>query len=145
MVPGEIFEEAMVNTSRVFGMAYGGKSLKDISEGYMSEPFTIWGEAWLLAGYVGIVLLFVAALSVQIGFNFSGQKPAVHLICMRFVYIMTVILGIYGMFGIDYWLTSVAHFSIASLIAYTFLRLFQLGCHGLQGVLKRLKPAVLQR
>lgn len=125
MVPGEIFEEAMVNTSRVFGMAYGGKSLSDISEGYMSEPFTIWGEAWLLVGYLpGIILLFAVALCVQVGLNMAGKKSSVHMIGLRFIYIMTVILGIYGMFGIDYWLTSVAHFSIASSIAYMFIRFF---------------------
>lgn len=127
MVPSEIFDEAMINTSRVFGMAYGGKTLEDISEGYMSEPFTIWGEAWLLAGFfAGVCLLFLVALLIQAGFNLMDKNQSMERACLRFVYIMTVALGIYGMFGIDYWLTSVAHFSLASFIAYTFIRILSL-------------------
>jgi hypothetical protein len=126
MVPGEIFQEAIVNTSRVFGMAYIGKSLKDISENYMSEPFTLWGEGWLIAGYLGLPLLFGVALFTQAGLNFAQKKSSMDMISLRFVYIMTVILGVYGMFGIDYWLTSVAHFSIASFIASMFIRFFPL-------------------
>ncbi|NDH68723.1 MAG: hypothetical protein EBY22_12630, partial [Gammaproteobacteria bacterium] len=45
MVPGEIFEESMVNTSRVFTMAYRLTSLEAINQGFMSEPWTIWGMA----------------------------------------------------------------------------------------------------
>lgn len=124
IVPGEIFDDAMVNTSRVFGMAYAGKSLKDISEGFNSEPFTIWGEAWLLAGYKGVFLLFLAAICIQLGFNRIKNQSSSYSIGMCFVYIMTAVSGIYGMFGIDYWLTFIAHFSMASMIAYAFLLFF---------------------
>lgn len=125
MVPGEIFKESMVNTSRIFPMAYGGKSLQDISEGYMSEPFTLWGEVWLLAGYFGLLLLGMVAFAVQRGLTFIDQRPAAHWVVVRFVYIMTVLSGVYGMFGIDYWLTSVAHFSLSSLIAWFFISRFK--------------------
>ncbi len=122
MVPGEIFEEASVNTSRVYRMAYLEKTLNDISESYMSEPFTLWGIGWLIAGYFGLPLLFGVAFFSQVGLNFAQERSSVEMIVLRFVYIMTVILGIYGMFGVDYWLTSIAHFSIASLIACIFIR-----------------------
>lgn len=46
MVPGEIFKDATVNTSRIFTMVYRDRSLQAISEGYMSEPWTMWGMAW---------------------------------------------------------------------------------------------------
>lgn len=124
MVPGEIFDEATIGTPRVFSIAYGGKSLKDISEGYNSEPFTIWGEAWLLAGYMGVPLLFATAFLLQLGFYFLQNKLSAGLAGLRFVYIVTMGFGLYSMFGIDLWLTIFMHFSIASAIAYVFIYFF---------------------
>jgi hypothetical protein len=58
IVPGEIFKESLVNTSRIFTMAYRGRSLSAINEGFLSEPWTIWGMAWILAAYGGLIILF---------------------------------------------------------------------------------------
>jgi hypothetical protein len=121
IVPGEIFKEATINTSRVYGMAYLEKTVKDISRDYMSEPFTLWGVGWLIAGYWGLPIFFGLACFAQVGLNIAQKGSSVGMIIFRFVYIVTVILGVYGMFGIDYWLTSIAHFSIASFIAYMLI------------------------
>lgn len=126
LVPGEIFKEAIINTSRVFGMIYLDKSPKDIAENYISEPFTLWGLAWLIAGFLGISLMFGVAVFIQVGFNFVEKKPSIDGISLRFLYIMIAILGVYGLFGLDSWLTSVVHFSTASFIAFVFIRFFSL-------------------
>ncbi len=126
LFPGELFKEATINTSRVFGMIYLGKTHTDITENYISEPFTLWGLAWLIAGFLGIPLMFGVAVFIQVGFNFIEKRPSIDRISLRFVYIMIGILGIYGVYGLDSWLTSAAHFSLASFIAFVFIRFFSL-------------------
>lgn len=121
LVPGEIFDEATVSTSRVFRLLYREETLEDISQGFMSEPYTAWGMAWLLIGYFGILLLFIAALCIQIGLNLLKNKISLFSCGLRFVYMLTVILMFYGMFGIDHLLTFITHFSVASVIAYFFM------------------------
>lgn len=118
MVPGEIFEESMVNTSRVFTMAYRFTSLQAINQGFMSEPWTIWGMAWIFAKYYGIVLMFIVAFGIQACFNFIGRVSQGFSVYVRTVYFVLAINIGYIMFGIDHWLTALAHFSLSCLIAY---------------------------
>lgn len=125
MVPGEIFEDSMVNTSRVFTMAYRGTSLNAINEGFMSEPWTIWGMSWIFAKYFGIALMFAVSFGMQVGFNYVGRIFRGHAIFVRTVYFIIIINIGYIMFGIDHWLTAIAHFSISCFIAYLILVMFE--------------------
>lgn len=118
MVPGEIFKDAMVNTSRIFTMAYRDRSLQAISEGYMSEPWTMWGMAWLLAGYGGLAIMFGVAFVLQAGYRLldvDANGVGAYVRCIYFIIPLNIA---YQMFGIDHWLTAVMHFSLASSIAY---------------------------
>lgn len=118
MVPGEIFKDAMVNTSRIFTMAYRDRSLQAISEGYMSEPWTMWGMAWLLAGYGGLIIMFGVAFILQAGYRLldvDANGVGAYARCVYFIIPLTIA---YHMFGIDHWLTAVMHFSLACSIAY---------------------------
>lgn len=118
MVPGEIFKESMVNTSRVFTMAYRGVSLQAINEGFLSEPWTIWGMAWILAGYGGLVILFSVAFTLQAGYHLLGSGTddvSKYVRCLYFIIPLNI--G-YHMFGVDHWLTAVMHFSLACVIAF---------------------------
>jgi hypothetical protein len=118
MVPGEVFEESMVNTSRVFTMAYRFTSLQEVNEGFMSEPWTVWGMAWIFAEYYGIVLMFILAFGMQASLNYICRVSRRYYIYVNVVYFIVVINIGYIMFGIDHWLTAMAHFSLSFLIAY---------------------------
>jgi len=131
MVPGEIFEESMVNTSRVFTMAYRLTSLEAINQGFMSEPWTIWGMAWIFAKYYGIVLMFIVAFGLQASFNFISRVSRGYSVYVRTVYFIIAINIGYIMFGIDHWLTALAHFSLSCLIAY--IAIWVLGSLGRSG------------
>jgi hypothetical protein len=118
MVPGEIFKESMVNTSRIFTMAYRDRSLSAINEGFLSEPWTIWGMAWILAGYGGLLILFCAAFILQLGYRLLTANVDCTGVYVRCVYFIIPLNIGYHMFGVDHWLTAVTHFSLACVIAY---------------------------
>lgn len=125
MVPGEIFEESTVNTSRVFGMAYRGTTLEAINQGFSSEPWTLWGMAWIFANFFGLGLMFLVALVMQVGLGFCRIFSG-HAIFARAVYFIIMINIGYIMFGIDHWLTALAHFSLSCFIAYFIIYLFEM-------------------
>jgi len=124
LVPGEIFEEAMVNTSRVFPMAYRGRSLDAISKGYLSEPWTIWGMAWILGKYWGGLILFGVAFGIQVLLSVVSNQSKNYAVYVRCIYLMTVVATGYMMFGVDHELTFIAHFSVSCLIACGLLEMF---------------------
>jgi hypothetical protein len=133
LVPGEIFDEAIVNTSRVFPMAYRGHSLDAISKAYMSEPWTIWGMAWILGKYWGAAILFGAAFGIQALLSMVSKRSGNYAVYVRCVYLVTVISTGYMMFGVDHELSFIAHFSVSCLVACGLLELFD-------SIGKRLRP-----
>lgn len=124
LVPGEIFDEAIVNTSRIFPMAYRGRSLDAVNKGYMSEPWTIWGLAWILGKYGGVVILFGVAFGIQVLHSVVSALSRNYAVYAKSVYFITVISTGYMMFGIDHELSFVAHFSVSCLVACGLLELF---------------------
>lgn len=124
LVPGEIFDEAIVNTSRVFPMAYRGRSLDEINKGYMSEPWTIWGMAWILGKYWGVVILFGVAFGIQALLSVVSARSRDYAVYVKCVYFITVISNGYMMFGVDHELSFVAHFSVSCLVACGLMALF---------------------
>ena len=124
LVPGEIYDDSTVNTSRVFPMAYRGYSLNKINKDYMSEPFTILGMAWILGKYWGVLILFGVAFGIQVLLSLVNVQSGNYAVYVKCVYLLTVICSGYMMFGIDHGLTFIAHFSVACLIACGLLELF---------------------
>lgn len=124
LVPGEIFDEAIVNTSRVFPMAYRGHTFDAISKAYMSEPWTIWGMAWILGKYWGGIILFGVAFGIQALLSVVSGRSRNYAVYVRCVYLVTVISTGYMMFGIDHELSFIAHFSVSCLVACGLLELF---------------------
>lgn len=118
MVPGEIFKDSMENTSRIFTMAYRDRSLQAVSENYLSEPWTMWGMAWLLAGYGGLAIMFGVAFVLQTGYRLLDVDTNEVMAYVRCIYFIIPLNIAYHMFGIDHWLTAVMHFSLACFIAY---------------------------
>lgn len=126
LVPGEIFEDAMINTSRVFVMAYRGRDLDTVNKVYLSEPWTIWGMAWILGKYWGAVILFAAAFGIQASLSIVSGRAGNYAVYVRCVYFVTVITTGYMLFGIDHALTFIAHFSVSCLVACGLLKMFDL-------------------
>jgi hypothetical protein len=133
MVPGEIFLESMVNTSRIFTMAYRGKSLNHINKGYASEPWSLFGLTWILAGYWGLLIMIAVPFILQTGMNYLNGYQNSFGIYIRFLYFLIPLNIAYHMFGVDHWLTVASHISIAFFIAYFIMRaidrLFNLCTH----------------
>lgn len=124
MVPGEIFLDSTVNTSRVFTMAYRGTSLDAINQGFSSEPWTIWGMTWIFLGYYGILAICLVGALMQIGLTSIPLLSTKSLVYSRAVYFILIINIGYIMFGIDHWFTAIAHFSLSSCIAIYILRFY---------------------
>lgn len=122
MVPGEIFLDSMVNTSRVFTMAYRGKSLDHINKGYASEPWSLWGLTWILAGYWGLLILTAVSFTLQTGMNYLRGYQNSFGIYIRCLYFLIPLNIAYHMFGVDHWLTAASHIPLAFFIAYFIMR-----------------------
>lgn len=126
LVPGEIFDEAIVSTSRIFMIAYRGYTLDHIQKAYMSEPWTVWGMAWILGKYWGGFILFGVGFCVQALFSVVSSQALKYLVYVRCSYLVTVVSTGYMLFGIDHELSFIAHFSVACLVAFGLLQLFDL-------------------
>ena len=105
-------------------MAYRGRSVEEINKGYMSEPWTIWGMAWILAKYWGVVILFGVAFGIQALFSVVSARSGTYAVYAKCVYFTTVMANGYMMFGIDHELSLIAHFSVSCLVACGLLGLF---------------------
>lgn len=56
-LPGTLYPEAYVNTSRVFSVVYRGQTEEQLlQQGYFSEFYTAWGLAYLFFGHAGGLL-----------------------------------------------------------------------------------------
>jgi len=64
VVPGMIFPEAQLNTSRVVSVCYRGMTVSEIfASGYHSEFWTIWGLALVMFGWWGgLIFLMVSGV-----------------------------------------------------------------------------------
>ncbi len=86
LVPGEIFKDNMISTSRIFPMAYRDVSLDGINSGYMSEPWTIFGLAWILCNYWSVILLFIFGFVVQAVLSFFSRLSSYSFFILGVLY-----------------------------------------------------------
>lgn len=120
MVPGELFPDHDIMTSRVFTMAYRGAPESHIRTAFLSEPWTSWGFAWIKGGAIGglAVLVLLAGLS-QFGYSaINAFLPAAVAPYYAAAWLFVVAgNGPVQLFGIDHWLTVASHFCIALTVA----------------------------
>lgn len=117
MVPGELFPDSDVMTSRVFTMAFRGYSEAHVRSNFLSEPWTLWGFSWLVGGgMIGgtLIIVFLSSI-IQAGYNLLGRVtgPAIAPYAATAYLIMPVASGLLQLFGVDHWLTITAHFAIS--------------------------------
>lgn len=112
MVPGELFPDYDVMSSRVFTMAYRGYPESHIRQIFLSEPWTSWGYAWVKGGPIGglFILATLTAIS-QIGYRFLGNifPPSVAPYALTTWLFVVTLNGPVQLFGIDHWLTVASH------------------------------------
>ncbi len=116
MVPGDIFPNNDIMSSRVFTMAYRGYSEQHVRSNFLSEPWTSWGYAWLQAGPIGgLLLMAVMAAIVQAGFHIICHVvgPDLAPYAASAWIFLPGIAGLLQLFGLDHGLTVSAHFYIA--------------------------------
>ena len=120
MVPGDLFPNNDIMSSRIFTMAYRGYDENHVRTTFLSEPWTIWGYAWIQSGPIGgMFLIAMLAAIVQAGFHILCRIVGPDLApytasAWLFVPGMS---GLLQLFGLDHWLTITAHFYIAMSIA----------------------------
>ncbi len=118
LVPGEIFPESDVMTSRVFTRAYRGASEEHIRTHFLSEPWLIWGYSWLSAGFTGgLFLMLIWGALMQCGYNFLSIIPGQYSPYAIVSFSLFIFFNGLEMFGIDHWLTVAAHSSGALMIS----------------------------
>ncbi len=103
LVPGTVFPEAQLSTSRVIDVIYRGGDEVGMYERYFSEFWTLWGLAYAYFGYLGglFVILFLGfiihSLYASIIMLFSGMLQ----FYLRIWLLLYVTMGIIGNGGID--------------------------------------------
>lgn len=121
LVPGELFPEHDVMTSRVFTMAYRGYDEQHIRSSFLSEPWTLWGFAWLKGGALGGLFIIVGLAAVaQFGYAMipSVMGPMLTPYASSAYLFVPVSAGMLQLFGIDHALTAMAHFGGALLLLF---------------------------
>ncbi|WP_338271570.1 hypothetical protein [Roseicyclus marinus] len=120
MVPGELFPDNDVMTSRVFTMAYRGATESHIRQAFLSEPWTSWGYAWIKGGAIGGLFILAALAAVsQFGYRLMGQilPSAVAPYVLTTWLFVGSLNGPLQLFGIDHWLTVASHVFMALTVA----------------------------
>jgi hypothetical protein len=115
LVPGEIFPDYDIMTSRVFNMVYRGYGEQHLRSYFLSEPWTLWGYSWLKGGPAGglAIILFMSAL-MQVGYAITiyVSRGVSHYAAVTYLFV-PVIGGGLQLFGLDHALTITAHFTLA--------------------------------
>lgn len=120
MVLGEVFPGSDIMTSRVFTMAFRNATEDQVRTAFLSEPWTLWGFSWLVGGGIFGGLLIITALTAvtQVGYNLLSKiaGPTFAPYAGSAYLIMAVVSGLLQLFGLDHWLTIVAHFAISMTV-----------------------------
>lgn len=124
LVPGEIFPDHDIMTSRVFNMAYRGYGEEHVRRYFLSEPWTLWGYSWLKGhGAVGgLAVILGLAFIMQAGYmllcRFGGVAAPYAAVTYLF---LPLVGGFLQLFGLDHWLTITAHFALALMLMVAFV------------------------
>lgn len=118
MVPGELYPDYDVMTSRIFTMAYRDADESQIRSAFLSEPWTLWGFSWLKGGtFGGLLIIFGLTAFIQVGYRAIPQVvgPTLSPYIGTAYLFVPVTGGLLQLFGLDHWLTISAHFAMAML------------------------------
>ena len=119
IVPGEIWEEANIKTNRFFPMIYRGYELEHVKAYLQSEPYLLFGLAYILSSKFAWLIIFFTAIGCRVIMAiFPDVKTINDLILHSFL--ITVGMQVLTNFGIDSFLTVTAHMS-ASFVFFALL------------------------
>jgi hypothetical protein len=108
LLPGDIFPEATLNTSRLVTVLFRGFSEEYVkTHGYFSEYYSPWGIFFLIFGlWKSLFMLLIS------GFLINFAYWAIQLFCRRYRYylgalfLLTFSYLFYANMGIDHWLSN---------------------------------------
>jgi hypothetical protein len=121
-IPGTLFADAKLNTSRVFGIIYRGDTEKDVmARPYVSEYWTMWGITFVEFGVVGGLLsIFAAGILMQLVFNgIGGDKPRAQRYKAWFLFV--ILLHALNTMGVDHMIATIAILFVQALIMRSIL------------------------
>ena len=102
-------------------MIYRGFSLDHINTYMLSEPFTIWGIIWLLAGYAGLPLFFLVGFCAQAIFSLIRVFPPKFQVFLCSAYMFVPLSLTYLSFGIDHQLIATTYFAASIIVAWILI------------------------
>lgn len=103
LVPGTIYYEAEIMTSRVIGIIYRGAPDVSMYSGYFSEYWTLWGLSYVYYGWTGgLIAIFLIGFFIHIAYSaIIIPFPNLYGFFLRLWFLYFVPMGIYGNMGID--------------------------------------------
>jgi hypothetical protein len=126
LVPGDIFPDATVNTSRLVTVLYRGFSEKYVkTHGYFSEFYTPWGIFFLLFGWwKGLLMLSLSSFFIHSVYwvvqSFFGRY--------RYYFAALSLLTFSGLFfgnmGIDHWISNSILLFVSTVFALVDFHFF---------------------
>lgn len=122
-VPGSMFPEAELGTSRVMAIIYRGFTEEYVrSHGYFSEIWTAWGLSYVLfAWWGGLFSLFVAGFVIHAGYVFMLQSSGKFSSYLVSWYLFLVPPLFYASGGLDHYMTTVlVYFLQAGVILFVY-------------------------
>jgi len=130
LVPGVVFKDASISTSRLIAILYRGFSLDYVkSNGYFSEFYTPWGIFFLLFGWWGgLVGLFICGFlihSIYLLILYCSKTLNVYL---GGLYLLIVPSLFYGCSGIDHWISNSVILFISGLSVLGFFWSYEKLC-----------------
>ena len=102
-VPGTIFKEAELNTSRVINIIYRGGDEEQAKVAYFAEFWTIWGLWFVVFGWWGgLVALFATGFVMEMIYSVGAEFFGVYKTYFRAWTLCILIPVVYFSMGIDH-------------------------------------------
>ena len=126
LLPGVLFEDAEINTSRVIPVLYRAFSDDYLNVGgYSSDFYTPWGVFFLVFGWwKGWFMLLVTAMSVHLMYSLVMRFGGKFRYYIGASYLLSVAYLFFANMGIDHWIASSAIILGSGVIA---IILFEIG------------------
>jgi len=126
LLPGVVFKDAEINTSRVIPVLYRSFSDDYLKVGgYSSDFYTPWGVFFLIFGWwKGWFMLLVAAMGVHLVYLFTMHFRGKYRYYMGALCLFSVSHLFYANMGIDHWIATSGLIIISGVSAIV---LFELG------------------
>ncbi len=94
LIIGVPYPEAEKMTNNLMPMLYRNLPLQHVLDNFVSEPYTIWGLAYLYYGYVGgLIFIFIGMFLLQLAYIYGSHKFGAYTTLYKATYLWIVMNG----------------------------------------------------